>query len=377
MGIKSSQLRSRLNLVGWLFGYKAVLLLLIYLSVVLLPPLFFEETYYSNIHVQSELHPVGRYFSTWDAQPYLIISESGYQADSRLAAFFPLWPFCIWLFSYLTAGHHLLSGIILANIVSVFALLALHEYVSAEKGLRFADRTLLLLLAFPGSLFLMFPYSEALFLLLTVSFFHQLTKSNYFITGILGFLAALTRPVGVLLIIPCALRLLRDRKFSALPSIALPLLGYLSYLAIMYFYTGDALRGFRAQEEFFSSASLSKIFDIVGFIKSLYGPTQVHGFIGSVIDRIWFLLFCASLPFIWKMNKEWFSYSLLMGLVPAMTLSFVSFTRYVMVIFPVFIVSAHLFSAEWRERWFYLLLASLFGMQVIFLTLHINNYWAG
>ena len=371
------QTRSRLHLVGWLLGYKAVLFLLIYLAVVLLPPLFLVHAYYGNIHGPSEPHPVGRYFSTWDAQPYLIMSEFGYQADSRLNAFFPLWPFCIRLLSYVTGGHHLLSGIILANVLSVFALLALHEYVAREKGTRFANRTLLLLLAFPGSLFLMFPYSEALFLLLSVLIFHQLSKSNYLRVGVLGFFAALTRPVGVLLIIPVALHILRNRKFSALPSITLPLLGYLSYLVILYLYTGDAMSGFYAQEQFVSKASVRKIIDVVGFIKSLTTSLQVHGFIDSAIDRVWFLLFCASLPLIWRMNREWFSYSLLMGLVPAMSLSFMSFTRYMLVIFPVFVVAAHLFSTEQRERWFYLLLAALFGVQMIFLIRHINFYWAG
>jgi hypothetical protein len=118
------------------------------------------------------------------------------------------------------------------------------------------------------------------------------------------------------------------------------------------------------------------MFDVVGFVRSLTGPTQVHGFLGSAIDRVWFLLFCASLPLIWKVNKEWFSYSLLMGLIPAMTLSFTSFTRYVLVIFPVFVVFSNLLFTGGREKWSYLLMAALFGVQVIFIVLHINDYWA-
>jgi len=374
---EQTPLRSRLHLLYWLLGYKIAVLILLACAIVLLPPLFSLENYYANLHGPSAPGPWSRYFSTWDTQGYLMISEYGYGVEQPLAAYFPLWPFCVRLFSYLTGGDHLLAGTILANLMSIFGLLALYELILLNKDQGVADRTLLLMLAFPGALFFLFPYTEALFLLVSVMLFYHMSKGNYWIAGIFGFFAALARPVGILLAIPLALHILKKRKFPALVSIAFPMAGYLVYLLILKVSTGDAFSGFAAQKLFISQASVLRIFDIPGFLQALASPELLHGFSGSVIDRVWFVLLCISLPLIWKMNTDWFFYSLLVGFIPAMSNQFVSFTRYSLVIFPLFIAVAQVFSTERMTRWFNLLLFTLFGIQIIFLVLHINFYWAG
>jgi hypothetical protein len=339
--------------------------------------LFSEEAYYGNLHRPAAPGPVARYFTTWDAQPYLMISEYGYRAEEHLAAFFPLWPFCIRLFSSLTGGNHLAAGFILANLLSILALLAFYELVTAEKGREVADRALLLLLAFPGALYFLFPYSESLFLLLSVMVFYHLSKGNYRLAGMFGFFATLARPVGILLIVPLGLHILRKRAFPALANVAFPLAGYALYLIIMKIATGDPFGGFTALRLFASTPSALHIFDIPGFLHLLASPDRLHAYSGSVIDRFWFVLLCISLPLIWKMNKDWFFYSLMFGFIPAMSAQFISFTRYTLVIFPLFAAAAQLFQAERMTRWFNLLLITFFGVQIIFLILHVNFYWAG
>jgi Gpi18-like mannosyltransferase len=276
-----------------------------------------------------------------------------------------------------TGGNHLFSGLILANIFSIAAMVMLHRYVSRRNDTDAADRTIMLMLAFPGAIFLLFPYSEPLFLLLSVGMFVLLSTKDYLKAGIVSFFAALTRPVGVLWILPFALHVLRNRRRFALAYTLLPLLGYISYLGVMYLSTGNALAGFASQERFLAQASTGKLFDLAGFIRVLTTPPNVHSFIGSAIDRTWFLLFIWSLFPLWKRDKVMFSYSLVMGLVPALSLSLMAFTRYSLILIPSFLVAADFFAPAARKGLFYLTLTALFGVQVIFLIRHINFYWVG
>ncbi len=374
---KSSGQRSGLDLARLLLLYKAVCFLLIGLAIVLLPPIFSFKYYIGNVHLPEIISSKARFFQTWDAQQYLLISRYGYTADPMADVCYPLWPFCIRLFSYVTGGNHLLSGLILANLFSIAALVMLHGYLSRSDGSETADRTVMLMLAFPGALFLLFPYSEPLFLLLSVGMFILLSRNDYLKAGIVSFFAALTRPVGVLWIVPFALHILRNRKPSALAYTSLTLLGYASYFAVMYFSTGNALAGFASQDRFLAHASIGKLFDPIGFIRMLSVTPNVHSFIGSAIDRTWFFLFVLSLYPLWKRDKMMFAYALVMGLIPAHTLSVMAFTRYSLMLIPSFVVAADFFAPAARRGIFYLTLAGLFGVQVIFLIRHINFYWVG
>jgi Gpi18-like mannosyltransferase len=286
--------------------YKAICFLLIGLAIVLLPPIFSFKYYLGNVHLPEIVASKARFLQTWDAQQYLLISRYGYTADPRTHVCFPLWPYCIRLFSYVTAGNHLLSGLILANIFSIAALVMLHRYISRRSDTDAADRTIMLMLAFPGAIFLLFPYSEPLFLLLSVGMFILLSTEDYLKAGIVSFFAALARPVGVLWILPFALHVLRNRRPSALACTLLPLLGYICYLGVMYLSAGSAFAGFASQERFLAQASTGKLFDLARFIRVLTMPPNVHSFIGSAIDRTWFLLFIGSLLPLWKNDKMMF-----------------------------------------------------------------------
>jgi hypothetical protein len=367
--------RSAASVIAFLATYKAIYFLLIYLAIVLLPPIYSFATYSGNIHGPTMPSSIEKFFVTWDAQSYLFISQYGYIKGLRVDAFFPLWPFVIRLFSYVTGGNILVSSLILSNACSVAALFGLHRFVSRQYDSQLADRTIMLMLAFPGAIFLSFPYSESLFLLFCVLMFLQLSSHKYINAGILAFFAAMTRPLGVLLIAPMLVHIVKSKKFSALPSCLFPILGYGCYLAIMYLFTGNAFEGFAAQHYFFDNASVSKILNVVGLFEALRMPVHAHGLFDSAIDRAFFGLFCMSLWAIWRRDKTMFVFAFLMGVVPPLTVSMASFTRYVLIAFPMFLVIAKLFVGESRTNLFFLVLIALFGIQILFLILHMNFYW--
>ena len=124
---------------------------------------------------------------TWDGEHYLYLSQNGYQAGSPSAAFCPLWPGSIWLGGKLLAGQNLIAALLLSNVFSLVGWLLFHRLVTAEHGDEVADWATIFLIAFPGSLFFQFPYTESLFLLLAMVFFWGIVRGNNFLVALSGF----------------------------------------------------------------------------------------------------------------------------------------------------------------------------------------------
>jgi Gpi18-like mannosyltransferase len=104
---------------------------------------------------------------------------------------------------------------------------------------RTAARTILYLCVFPTTLFLSAVYTESLFLALVISAFYYARADRWLLAGILSAAASLSRPPGVLLVIPLAFEYLSQREFQwrrikpncvALLFPPLSLLGHLTFL---------------------------------------------------------------------------------------------------------------------------------------------------
>jgi len=150
------------------------------------------------------LSPLAR----WDAVWYLSIADSGYgEGESPRTAFFPLYPLLARGVAELGGGSRgalLVASYIVALAALLGALLLLYRLVCLELGRRVAAPTLLLLCAFPGSLFLGAPYSESLFLLASVGAFHAARTGRWAWAGAAAAAASGTRSAGVLLLLPLA-----------------------------------------------------------------------------------------------------------------------------------------------------------------------------
>jgi hypothetical protein len=137
----------------------------------------------------------------WDAVHYLDIAENGYASDRNTTVWPPLYPLLIKLFSF-TNGSFLLSAIIVSNLAFICALFLLYLLISTEYNEETARRTLQYLIIFPTAFFFVAPYSESLFLALSVGFFLAINKQKWWLAGLLGIGAVLTRLQGVFLVIP-------------------------------------------------------------------------------------------------------------------------------------------------------------------------------
>ena len=332
----------------------------------------------------------------WDSAYYLVLVRDGYQPGSSACAFYPLWPTIIRGVSWLIRGNPLLIAMLLANALSVVALWQFYRLVEQRFGEMIARDALILFMAFPGALFLSFPYTESLYLVLVLFFFRHLQSGRYALAAIAGFLLPLTRAVGVLIVVPLVWHLFeRQRRVAKLTpadtsqtprkemrplhwTLALcPLLGYAAYLSLMRAWTGNAFEGFTAQKFYPNSQSIRNIFNYTEIWRALVGADTLNGLTSSVLDRSFFLMFLVLLPLTYRLDKTWFFYVLPTGLIPALSNWFMSYRRYVMVLFPIFIVLALVFRRPALRKVFWYYIALLSALQVWAILQFVNFKWAG
>lgn len=316
--------------------------------------------------------------AAWDAAHYLMLSSEGYKAGSRSCAFYPLWPAAIRATTFLTLGSPLITSLLLANALSLLALWLLHSLVECKCGERTANQALIILLASPGALFFCLPYTESLYLTMVLVFLWGLERNRYLWPCLMAYLMPLTKAIGVFLLLPLAWHLFQQRKALKYWWLLLvPILGYATYLFVMFAWTGNALEGFEAQKAYPYSPSIRNMFEWPAFFAALLNVRSLDGMKDSALDRGLFALFLALLPLIFRLNKTWFFYTLPAGLIPAMTSYFMSYRRYIMVCFPVFIVLAQLLDGTKRRWpfWYYVVL--LATLQAWAVTQFICFNWAG
>jgi Gpi18-like mannosyltransferase len=151
-------------------------------------------------------------WNRWDAANYTRIAQFGYQTIYD-TAFFPLFPWLIKGIAFLFGNQgYLAIGMILSNLALLGALFVLYQIAADALGDQVGRRTLLYLCIFPTAFFFFAAYNESLFLLLTASSFLAMRRQKWWLAGLLGLLAALTRSAGIFLVIPYCYELWISRE---------------------------------------------------------------------------------------------------------------------------------------------------------------------
>jgi hypothetical protein len=158
-----------------------------------------------------------------DALWFLRLATDGYPPEGPGAAFFPLYPMAVRAVAWLPGIGPLAAALIVANAAFFGALVVLHALTRLELGEHAARRTVLYAALFPTAFFFLAPYTEPLFLLLSVSAFWFARTNRWVAAAAAGAAAAATRSVGVLLILALAIEALsqwRRQGRSPLPRLA-------------------------------------------------------------------------------------------------------------------------------------------------------------
>jgi len=143
----------------------------------------------------------------FDSNFYLGIAQGGYWDAESLHgasnwAFFPLFPLLLHLLALpfgVSTTALTFAGIVVANGATVVAAIYLYKLTARELSHAMAARAVFYLALFPLSYYLSAVYPESLFLALSIACIYYARTRRWWLAGLCGGFAALTRPQGVLL----------------------------------------------------------------------------------------------------------------------------------------------------------------------------------
>lgn len=149
----------------------------------------------------------------FDAIWYQLIARYGYWTPSAATftrdggqmptAFFPLYPLLIKAVTLVFGfQHELLIAMIIANLGSLAAFIAVGLFAAQENGSDNALRTVLVFAAYPMAFFLVAAYSEGIFVSLAIFGLYCARRGAWWQAAALALLAALTRFTGIVLALP-------------------------------------------------------------------------------------------------------------------------------------------------------------------------------
>lgn len=315
-------------------------------------------------------------YATWDAQHYLYLATHGYRDAEISMVFPPGWPAVLSL-----AGSDpwraTLFAVVIANMFSLGALWLLHRLVARRHSVDVADLTIAMLIAFPTAFFLSLPYSEALFLLLSVACLDAIDRERFVLAAALALLATTVRMLGICLVVPLAYTIAEQRRWSRFVLVPLPVLaiGVHRWVVDHFALRHELLPQY--QQQFVAHPSPWHLVDLPRLFELYAKPLHWHGVMDSAIDRALFPLTIA-LAFATLRRKEtrgWALYCLALIWTAATTASLISFSRYALAAAPLFALLAQRAVPGRVVKILYFLVA--LPLQLVFLLRHIHNYWVG
>ncbi len=144
------------------------------------------------------LLPLLRYDVIW----YIGIAQYGYGHRSGDTAFHPLYPFLTGVLGRVLGGEYLLAAWLIAQVCCVAMLAMLYRLVTLDDDDATAQRTTLFLIGSPLGFSFLLPYTESLLLLSIVAAWYAGRQGRWWLAGIAGGAAALTKQPGVVVLLP-------------------------------------------------------------------------------------------------------------------------------------------------------------------------------
>ncbi len=325
-----------------------------------------------------------------DSQWFRTIATDGYHyfgpGVRSTVAFFPVFPALIKSLNEFTAIDPGISAMIISNAAFLGAMLYLEKLCRREYGEAVARRAVLYMAVFPTSFFSFAPYSESLFLMLSIASLYYMRGERWWLAGMIGACAAGTRILGVLLVIPFAIEYLRAHQYdmrrfrqTVLAGALIPA-GLAAYMLYLYGLTGDALAFVRSEEGWNRATTwpwqvLSTSLADIPKAGDYHPYFQAHAIVenGLVLGCLAILLAGFRLaPLSFTLYGLACLATLLSAPVVTSYIPITSMSRYVFVLVPIYIVLARLGRWAIFDRLYVLL--SIGGL-AMFTTLFLNHMW--
>ena len=159
----------------------------------------------------------GAAWMQWDGKHYQDIALNGYRFGGEglpTVAFFPLYPLLIRVLLPLTGHNSVVAALLVSNLAMFAAVLLLYDLVAVDIGPAIAYRTVLLLMIFPTSFFLVAALTESLALALAIASVWAMRRQRWWLAGAAGFGLALARVPGVLIAVVLLVSYLQARRWN-------------------------------------------------------------------------------------------------------------------------------------------------------------------
>lgn len=328
---------------------------IVFLALTYLSALFRLGNFSANsLHLRILLNSWFR----WDSGHYTYLAQHGYDAGWRMA-FFPLLPILEHILTTIVRNPFV-AGLIISNVATLGMFMVLYKLVVEDFNTERAWRSVLYLAVFPTAFFFAAAYNESLFLFFALLSFYYMRKGRWWIAACAALGASLTRSIAVCLFIPFAYEYLRQREFQwrkidvHVLSCAGIAGGIATFMLYGYVKFHDPLAFSHAETTWQHHLT----FPWAAFTQSVHvirhAPILNFWSIHNIMDlsALLFMLIMLILTFVgpWKLTKEHWSYAfyavtiyLSLILVPESgNLPLASMGRYVLEIFPAFVVLAAL-----------------------------------
>ncbi len=298
----------------------------------------------------------------WDSGHYYSIAQYGYRVLPPNYGFFPLYPLVTALVAIMPGLGTLTAGLLVSNISLLIACWLLYKLVLLDSPKEVARRSVKYFLLMPVAFLFSAMLSEATFVMLAIGAFYFARRQKWWYAGLLSMLLALTRSLGVFIVLPLLIEYLQQINFSwrkltsNVLALALAPIGLLSYMVYNHWITGDYL----------AFAKLQK--------------TQVHNPVEAIlrgfnVNEKYFLalLIAAGLVVVLiilrkKLRFSLWLYSIIFSLIPLLTgpKYYPSLLRYLLVVFPIAIILSKLSEKKEYDDMLTIGLALLQGGFIIF-----------
>ncbi|MBX6763528.1 MAG: glycosyltransferase family 39 protein [Rubrobacteraceae bacterium] len=334
------------------------------------------------------------YWANWDGAWYSGIATSGYGLHApESTAFFPLYPLLVHLGVRLGGGVAP-WGVAVSLAALPFAFYFVYETAARLHGDRAARASVLTLAFFPTAFFLNAVYTESLFLALSAGcLWAALVRRDLLLAGFLGALAAATRNLGVLLLLPLFLEWVRNRREfgrRGLAEIAVVPAGLCAYALYLAGRFGDPLVFARQQRAYWGRTLTDPLATArmawrsaregarylvephALFVSTLPEPSLAAS---NTLNLAFFALFTAVMAFgVFVLPPGLSLYALALVLVPLLTPSplfpLMSLPRFLLDAFPFFIALGVALSRSRNALFLWLILSAFVGatLTALFVT---------
>lgn len=388
---------------GWRNAIKAALPPFVLTRLVFLLLTYFEVLFIVRFNSGKvvSLSAMLNNWNQWDVHSYEGIALFGYRKIID-AAFFPLFPLLQRGISIVLHTSVLVAGMLLANLAFFGVLVVLYRFVEKEFDSETAQRSILYLSIFPTAFFFFAGYNESLFLFFVVLCFYMLRRGSWWLAGLCGALAVLTRSAGLLLIPVFFYEFVRQvypdirsmwiegprrriiKRCMGLSAILLPCIALGLYAVYLKIHLGDPLAFSHAQAHWSRSFQMPWVAPLQTALYILSGPLGNFFTAHMLIDLTAFLLFAVLIVLTFsgpeRFRADQWSLSIYGALLLLLFVFFPtsagdrleSMQRFVLEVFPAFILLARLGRHRWIHQSYLILALPLLA----FFTLQfLGHYW--